>query len=91
MEAKNYPFWGVQFHPEKNPYEWTQKYKEIPHSKHAIIAAAYFADFFVEQTRLSFHKFESRELEEKNLIYSFSPRFTGNQDVDFIMQESYFF
>ena len=22
IEAKNYPFFGVQFHPEKNIYEW---------------------------------------------------------------------
>ena len=22
MESKEYPFYGVQFHPEKNMYEW---------------------------------------------------------------------
>jgi gamma-glutamyl hydrolase len=22
VEAKDYPIWGSQFHPEKNPFEW---------------------------------------------------------------------
>ena len=63
MEGKNYPIWASQFHPEKNPYEWTRHYTEIPHSKHAMISSAYFADFFVEQARQNYRKFESRSLE----------------------------
>ena len=27
MEAKIAPVWGSQFHPEKNAFEWTNKYK----------------------------------------------------------------
>lgn len=34
LEAKRYPFSGVQFHPEKNMYEW--KYASIPKTPHAI-------------------------------------------------------
>ena len=33
IEAINYPFVGVQFHPEKNIYEWSVKEPRIPHSK----------------------------------------------------------
>ena len=33
IEAVNYPFVGVQFHPEKNIYEWSVKEPRIPHSK----------------------------------------------------------
>ena len=33
MEAIDYPFFGTQFHPEKNAFEWTAKYPNIPHSK----------------------------------------------------------
>eukprot|EP00882_Tetradesmus_deserticola_P024941 GHRQ01027317.1.p2 GENE.GHRQ01027317.1~~GHRQ01027317.1.p2 ORF type:complete len:119 (-),score=10.89 GHRQ01027317.1:274-630(-) len=30
IEAKKYPILGLQWHPEKNNYEWT-KHKNIPH------------------------------------------------------------
>ena len=33
IEAKNYPFVGVQFHPEKNIFEWAEKEPRIPHSR----------------------------------------------------------
>ena len=33
LEAKNFPIFGTQWHPEKNPYEWTPKYPDLPHSK----------------------------------------------------------
>ena len=33
IEAINYPFVGVQFHPEKNIYEWSYREPRIPHSK----------------------------------------------------------
>ena len=33
IEAKHYPFVGVQFHPEKNIFEWAEKEPKIPHSR----------------------------------------------------------
>ncbi len=27
MEARDFPVWASQFHPEKNAFEWTTKYK----------------------------------------------------------------
>ena len=38
IEAKNYPFVGVQFHPEKNVFEWIENSSvkvedKIPHSR----------------------------------------------------------
>ena len=33
IEAKKYPFVGVQFHPEKNIFEWNEKEPKIPHSR----------------------------------------------------------
>lgn len=47
IEAKNYPFWGVQFHPEKILYEWLKP--AIPHSAAAVGASQYFGDFFINQ------------------------------------------
>ena len=35
IEAKNYPIFGTQFHPEKNAYEWAPKYPGIPHTRYS--------------------------------------------------------
>lgn len=51
IEANRYPIWGVQFHPEKNIYEW--KLKSIPHSPSSIAVGQYFAQFFVNQGKVS--------------------------------------
>ena len=48
MEAKHYPFWAVQYHPEKNMFEWTEKYQNIPHTQDAVHVAAFHSEFFVE-------------------------------------------
>lgn len=48
MEAKNYPIWAVQYHPEKNAFEWTPKWLNIPHSRDAVYSAAFHAAFFVQ-------------------------------------------
>ena len=47
MEAKNYPFWGIQFHPEKMIFDW--KYPNIIHSAQNVAVGQYFTNFFVNQ------------------------------------------
>ena len=51
MESKHYPMWASQYHPEKNAYEWTRTYPDIPHSKDAVRAAAHHAEFFVQVSK----------------------------------------
>jgi len=72
MEAYDYPFYGVQWHPEKNSFEWTSQ-EAINHSKEAVMVTQYFADFFVNQARLSGHRFPSKDEEEDALIYKQNP------------------
>jgi hypothetical protein len=91
MESKVYPIWLSQFHPEKNAFEWTNKYPTIPHFASAVKSAFFFAEFFVQETRKNFHSFASREEEEKYLIYNQVPVFTGNIQIDFSMVQSYLF
>jgi len=91
MEAKAYPFFGTQFHPEKNAFEWTLKYPNIPHSEEAIRVGSYFGQFLVNLARQSTHKFSSRAEEEKYLIYNYQPFYSGSQDRDFSMQQVYCF
>lgn len=49
IEAINYPIWGLQFHPEKNVYEWGVNITSVPHWPSAVRAGLYFAEFFVNQ------------------------------------------
>jgi anthranilate/para-aminobenzoate synthase component II len=47
IEHKVYPFFGVQFHPEKNAFEW--KIESIPHSADAVLAEQFYGNFFVNE------------------------------------------
>uniref|UniRef100_A0A336MIE1 folate gamma-glutamyl hydrolase n=1 Tax=Culicoides sonorensis TaxID=179676 RepID=A0A336MIE1_CULSO len=79
MEHTKYPFYGVQFHPEKNIYEWVRN-KNITHTKEAIRASQYFSEFFVEECRRNQNKFENGATEEdKYVIYNFPVTFTGEK------------
>ncbi|KAJ8945838.1 hypothetical protein NQ314_009023 [Rhamnusium bicolor] len=49
MESVSYPIYGVQFHPEKNQFEF--KKSGIPHSIEAVYVSQYFANFFVNECR----------------------------------------
>jgi len=91
MEAKHYPFWAVQYHPEKNMFEWTEKYPNIPHTKDAVHIAAFHSEFFVEEARKNLNSFSSREEEEKYLIYNYAPTYTGAIGLDQSMIQCYFF
>lgn len=55
LEHITYPFYGLQFHPEKNLYEWKIGQK-IPHGESAVQIAQYFANFFVNEGTLVFFK-----------------------------------
>lgn len=51
LEHVNKPFYGLQFHPEKNIYEWIDG-KNIPHSSNAVMVSQYFANFFVNESKV---------------------------------------
>uniref|UniRef100_A0A3Q1GCL2 folate gamma-glutamyl hydrolase n=1 Tax=Acanthochromis polyacanthus TaxID=80966 RepID=A0A3Q1GCL2_9TELE len=86
VEANDYPIYGTQWHPEKNAFEWTRPY--IPHSPSAVKTTFYMAEFFVNEARKNFHRFESEEGESKALIYNYSPVYTGNNSS---FEQIYFF
>lgn len=48
LEHRRFPFYGLQFHPEKNLYEWVTS-KNIPHGTDASVISQYFANFFVNE------------------------------------------
>ena len=92
IEAHKYPIFGVQWHPEKNPFEWavTQDgvpYEVIDHSPEAIKVSQYMANFFVQQARKSSHSFGNVATEQALLIYNYQP--TNTPGGDFV--QTYFF
>eukprot|EP00095_Tigriopus_kingsejongensis_P003580 maker-scaffold140_size315649-snap-gene-2.20 protein:Tk03580 transcript:maker-scaffold140_size315649-snap-gene-2.20-mRNA-1 annotation:"AGAP007890-PA" len=91
MEAKHFPIWGSQFHPEKLAYEWSRTRKNIPHSSESIYATAFFARFFVDQARLNDHRFKTFALADKHLIYNYNPVFTGTQALQSPFTQCYVF
>ncbi|ELK02337.1 Gamma-glutamyl hydrolase [Pteropus alecto] len=87
VEGYKYPVYGVQWHPEKAPYEWG-KFPGISHAPNAVRAAFYLADFFVSEARKNSHHFESDVEEDEALIYQFHPVYTANISS---FQQSYIF
>jgi gamma-glutamyl hydrolase len=53
FEHRQYPIYGIQFHPEKNAYEWKET-KNNPHTANAIVVAQYFANFFINEGNFQF-------------------------------------
>eukprot|EP00357_Protocruzia_adherens_P037013 CAMPEP_0115031240 /NCGR_PEP_ID=MMETSP0216-20121206/38411_1 /TAXON_ID=223996 /ORGANISM="Protocruzia adherens, Strain Boccale" /LENGTH=330 /DNA_ID=CAMNT_0002408843 /DNA_START=32 /DNA_END=1024 /DNA_ORIENTATION=- len=77
MEAKDYPFYGFQYHPEKNIYEWTTS-GFIPHTPEAIQWTQFLADFLGGEARQSQQKFADSKVEAATLIYNYEPIYTDN-------------
>ncbi|XP_063767739.1 zgc:171566 isoform X2 [Eleginops maclovinus] len=87
MEAHRYPFYAVQWHPEKTPFEWVDK-PGMTHSPAAIRASFYTSSFFVSEAMKNQHHFSSLVEEERALIYNFSPVFRGMNSI--FIQNYYF-
>lgn len=75
-ESKKFPIYGTQWHPEKNPFEWTLQ-ENLPHSPDAILVTQYMSNFFVSETRKNNHSFSNVNEETAALIYNYSPVFTN--------------
>ncbi|XP_075875570.1 gamma-glutamyl hydrolase [Nelusetta ayraudi] len=77
IEGKSYPFYGVQWHPEVNRFQWSQKLN-FPHSRHAVQLSTLLAEFFVNEGRRSLHQFDNPEEETLPLIYNYTPVYAAN-------------
>lgn len=83
--AFRYPFYGVQFHPEKVLYEFIPN-RNITHTSQAVIASQYFADFFLNEVRKNRNHFANRTEEINALIYNYQPVYTGAKGSAFVQQ-----
>uniref|UniRef100_A0A3Q0R5M5 folate gamma-glutamyl hydrolase n=1 Tax=Amphilophus citrinellus TaxID=61819 RepID=A0A3Q0R5M5_AMPCI len=87
MEANNYPFYAVQWHPEKSPFEWVDK-PGMVHSVSAVRASFYTASFLVSEAMKNYHHYSSPDEEDRALIYNFSPVYRG---ADAVFVQNYYF
>ena len=70
IEAKNAPIFGVQFHPEKNSFEF---FKEVyPHDTDGVFAMTFLSNFLVNLSKKNGNVFPPEEL-NKRLIYNWPP------------------
>ncbi|XP_073122755.1 gamma-glutamyl hydrolase 2-like isoform X2 [Henckelia pumila] len=74
VQASKYPVTAVQWHPEKNAFEWGLSM--TPHSEAAIQVTQHVANFFVGQARKSMNRPPAQKVLE-NLIYNHSPTYSG--------------
>jgi len=85
MEAHKYPFWGVQWHPERNQFEWDPE-EPIDHTLASLECVQYVANFFVQQARRNQHEWTKVHYD---IAYVYSPRYT--LDLDRYYVSIYFF
>ncbi|OMJ71334.1 hypothetical protein SteCoe_30486 [Stentor coeruleus] len=62
VQSKNYPIFSMQFHPEKNMFEFFRA--EYSHGSDGIFAMTYLSNFFVSLGRKSSHIFPGDYLKE---------------------------
>ncbi|KAL6553512.1 Gamma-glutamyl hydrolase 2 [Orobanche gracilis] len=74
IQAHGYPVTAVQWHPEKNAFEWGLS--GIPHSEDAVQVTQHVANFIVREARMSVNRPPAREVLD-NLIYNYSPTYCG--------------
>ncbi|XP_065202013.1 gamma-glutamyl hydrolase-like [Planococcus citri] len=75
-EHKKYPFYGIQFHPEKVAFEW--KSPNLPRGEKILLANRYFYDQLVFVAKSNNQTFSSKKEERDALIYNYPTRFDTN-------------
>ncbi|XP_059301211.1 gamma-glutamyl hydrolase 2-like [Lycium ferocissimum] len=86
VQAQTYPITALQWHPEKNVFEWGSS--QIPHTEDAIQVTQHVANYFVSEARKSSNKPANSKVLD-NLIYNYSPSYAGKVRGSF--EEVYLF
>lgn len=80
VEGVEYPFYGLQWHPEKNIFEWTRKEK-ISHWSNAIQISQQIANFFVDEARKNNQHFKNDKDEIEASIFGYAPTYSGGTSL----------
>ncbi|XP_057296694.1 gamma-glutamyl hydrolase-like [Hydractinia symbiolongicarpus] len=88
MEGKKFPFYGIQFHPEKTMFEWATTIS-IPHSPQAIRLGQFIANSFMDNVRRNKKSFYNSSIERKYLMEQYELMRTDNLDSHAPFREIY--
>lgn len=91
MEAKALPFYGVQWHPEKNIWELGEDasgatYENIPHTPEAMEVTLHLTSFLASELRKNTHSFASQADETDALIWNYPIYFTQPTSGSFVQE-----
>lgn len=75
--AKEYPIYGVQWHPEKPSFEWDEVLN-MDQSHDSILFSQFIGNFFVNESRKNCNRFRSDAKERLSLVYNHYPIYTGS-------------
>jgi len=90
MEARNYPIFGVQFHPERTASEH-HAYENLVQDYNAIRAMHHFAAMLVQKSKknLDKHAFRDRDAFTRALVYMHQPFYAqtlaADEDVQYYL------
>ena len=79
IESPDYPFYGIQFHPEKQIYQWNDD-EGYNHYWDSIWLNRYLADTFVKETRRNSNTFGDYATTQKEII----------ENSDFFVTDTYY-
>lgn len=97
IKFKKYPFYGVQFHPEKPNFEWLDE--TIPHGELAINASTHFSNTFINEARKNRNKMIDERIQSyfytlhsrDEVLDILEPHHQKNAEFKSAFERSYFF
>ena len=81
FESREYPFYGVQFHPEKVNFLHA-KGTRINQSLHAVLVGQYFGNFLVSEAKRNHNTFKSLAEESRFVIQSYQHQFIASEFLE---------
>lgn len=83
FEHKQWPIYGVQWHPERISYEFRfNKYmKNVPHTVDAVFVGQHFSNFFVSEARKNNNSYSNLQSELDALVYNYHSVFIGSDPL----------
>jgi gamma-glutamyl hydrolase len=79
MESEKYPFYGVQFHPEKAQFFFYPP-SNVDHTEDSIYFNRYFADFFICKAKGNINRYINYETETSHIIENYDLIVTSTSD-----------
>lgn len=97
VKFKKYPFYGVQFHPEKPVFEWLDE--TIPHCKLAVDISTQLSNMFVHECRRNKNELRDERLQSyfytlhsrDEVLDIIDPKHKKGEKYKSIFERSYFF